>query len=75
MKKIKSLLLVAVCSMAFVACGNSIDRKLDQLEKACKNEDQIKAAQICTELEQKEKEFTPEQKERFKTIVLDYISK
>ena len=71
MKKIKSLLLMAVCALALSAC-TSIDSKLDQLEKACQQKDQVKVAKICAELESKAKDFTPEQEKRLAEIMLDY---
>jgi len=70
MKKIKTLLIIALCSMSFVAC-NSVDRKIDQLERACKNHDTEKVLKLSEELE--EQELTPEQEKRIAAISLDYM--
>ena len=70
MKKIKTLLIIALCSMSFVAC-NSVDRKIDQLERACKNHDTEKVLKLSEELE--EQELTPDQEKRIAAISLDYM--
>lgn len=74
MKKIKSLLLIAACSLALVAC-NSVDRKINQLEKACKNNDEVKFIQLADELDKMEKDLTPEQKARCEKIALEFMKK
>lgn len=71
MKKIKSLLLMAVCALALSSC-TSIDGKLDKLEKACKEKDRVKVAKICDDLKSNMNDLTPEQEKRLTDIMLDY---
>lgn len=47
MKKIISLLVIALC---LVAC-NSVDQKLAQLEKACEDKNVEKAEKICASID------------------------
>lgn len=47
MKKIISLLVIALC---LVAC-NSVDQKLDKLEKACEDKNIEKAEKICASID------------------------
>ena len=62
MKKV-FLAIITIISVLLVSC-NSIDSKINKLEKACKVGDQVKALKIASELEKQEDKLTEEQQIR-----------
>lgn len=71
MKKIFYLALVGVVAMAMTSC-NSIDSKLNRMEKACEAGNYVKAAKISSEIEKEYDEYklTDEQEDRYEEVSL-----
>lgn len=71
MKKFFYLALVGVVAMAMTSC-NSIDSKLNRMEKACEAGNYVKAAKISSEIEKEydEDKLTDEQEDRYEEVSL-----
>lgn len=71
MKKFFYLVLMGVVAVAMTSC-NSVDSKINRMEKACKAGNYVKAAKISREIEKEydEDKLTEDQEDRYEEVAL-----